>query len=46
MGLNDVLINKGFALLFVAYPKAGLDVLIGDQIEDDLYNNQFGKYQK
>ena len=46
MGLNDVLINKGFALFCVSYPKADLDVVIGDQIEDDLYNNQFGKYQK
>ena len=45
MGLNDVLINKGFALLCVSYPKKDLDVVIGDQIEHDLYNGQFGKYQ-
>ncbi len=46
MGLNDVFINKGFALLCVAYPKADLDVVIVDQIGDDLYDDQFGKYQK
>tara|TARA_B100001989_G_scaffold2283_1_gene1584 strand:- start:389 stop:625 length:237 start_codon:yes stop_codon:yes gene_type:complete len=46
MGLNYFLINKGFALLCVAYPKVDLDVVIGDQIEDDLYDDQFGKYQK
>ena len=46
MRLNDILINKGFTLFFLAYPKADLDVLIGDQIEDDLYDDQFGKYQK
>ena len=44
MGLNDILINKGFALLYVVYPKTDLDVVIGDQIEHDLYNGQFGKY--
>ena len=46
MGLNDDLREKGFALLCVAYPKSDLHVVIGDQVEDDLYNNQFGKYQK
>ena len=46
MGLNDDLKEKGFALLCVAYPKSDLHVVIGDQVEDDLYNNQFGKYQK
>jgi len=46
MGLNDDLKDKGFALLCVAYPKSDLHVVIGDQVEDDLYNNQFGKYQK
>ena len=46
MRLNDILINKGFALLCVAYLKLDLDVVIGDQIEDDLYDDQFGKYQK
>ena len=44
MGLNDVLINKDFALFCDSYPKADLDILIGDQIEDDLFNDQFGKY--
>ena len=46
MGLNDDLMGKGFALLCVAYPKSDLHVVIGDQVEDDLYNDQFGKYQK
>ena len=46
MGLNDDLMEKGFALLCVAYPKSDLHVVIGDQVEDDLYNDQFGKYQK
>ena len=46
MGLNDDLREKGFALLCVAYPKSALHVVIGEQVEDDLYNDQFGKYQK
>jgi ferredoxin len=46
MGLNDDLRSNGFALLCVAYPKSDLHVVIGQQVEDDLYNNQFGKYQK
>ena len=46
MGLNDDLRDKGFALLCVAYPRSDLHVVIGDQVEDDLYNAQFGKYQK
>jgi len=46
MGLNDDLKEKGFALLCVAYPKSDLYDLVGEQIEDDLYNDQFGKYQK
>ena len=46
MGLNDDLRSNGFALLCVAYPKSDLHVVIGQQVEDDLYNDQFGKYQK
>ena len=46
MGLNDDLREKGFALLCVAYPKSNLHVVIGEQVENDLYNDQFGKYQK
>ena len=46
MGLNDDLKEKGFALLCVAYPKSDLHVVIGEQVENDLYNDQFGKYQK
>ena len=46
MGLNDDLKEKGFALLCVAYPKSDLHIFVGDEVEDNLYNNQFGKYQK
>ena len=46
MGLNEDLRKKGFALLCVAYPKSDLHILIGDEVEDNLYNDQFGKYQK
>ena len=46
MGLNDDLREKGFALLCVAYPKSNLNIVIGKEVEDDLYNDQFGKYQK
>ena len=46
MGLNDDLKEKGFALLCVAYPKSNLHITIGDDVEDNLYNDQFGKYQK
>ncbi len=46
MGLNDDLKKKGFALLCVAYPKSDLYIIVGDEVEDNLYNNQFGKYQK
>ena len=46
MGLNDDLREKGFALLCVAYPKSDLNIVIGKDVEDDLYNDQFGKYQK
>ena len=46
MGLNDDLREKGYALLCVAYPKSDLHVVIGEQVEDNLYNDQFGKYQK
>jgi len=46
MGLNNDLREKGFALLCVAYPKSDSHVVICEQVEDDLYNNQFDKYQK
>ena len=46
MGLNDDLKEKGFALLCVAYPRSNLHIIVGDEVEDNLYNNQFGKYQK
>ena len=46
MGLNDDLQRKGFALLCVAFPKSDLHLIVGDDVEDDLYNDQFGKYQK
>ena len=46
MVLNDDLREKGFALLCVTYPKSDLNIVIGKEVEDDLYNDQFGKYQK
>ncbi len=46
MGLNDELRERGFALLCVAYPKSDIHIIIGDDVEDNLYNNQFGKYQQ
>ena len=46
MELNDDLRVKGFALLCEAYPKSDLNILIGKEVEDDLCNDQFGKYQK
>ena len=42
----DTLKEKGFALLCVAYPKSDLHIIVGDEVEENLYNNQFGKYQK
>ena len=46
MGLNEDLKDKGFALLCVAFPKSDLHIIVGDEVEDDLYNDQFGKYQQ
>ena len=46
MGLNDELREKGFALLCVSFPRSDLNIVIGDEVEDNLYNSQFGKYQK
>ena len=46
MGLNDDLQEKGFALLCVAYPKSDLHIIVADEVEDNLYNDQFGKYQQ
>ena len=46
MGLNDDLKEKGFALLCVAYPNSDLHIIVGDDVENNLYNDQFGKYQK
>jgi len=46
MGLNDDLRGKGFSLLCVAYPKSDLHIVTGERVENDLYNDQFGKYQK
>ena len=44
--LNDDLREKDFALLCVAYSKSDLNIVVGKEVEDDLYNDQFGKYQK
>ena len=46
MGLNEDLKEKGFALLCVAFPKSDLHIIVGDDVEDNLYNDQFGKYQQ
>ena len=46
MGLNDDLQAKGFALLCVTYPRSDLHIIVGDEVENKLYNDQFGKYQK
>ena len=46
MGLNDNLREKSFALLCVEYSKSDLSIVIGKEVEDDIYNIQFGKYQK
>ena len=43
---DDDLKEEGFALLCVAYPKSDLHIIIGDEVEDNLYKNQFGQYQK
>ena len=44
IGLNH-LREKGFALFCEAYSKSDLNIIIGKEVEDDLHNNQFGKYQ-
>jgi ferredoxin len=44
MGVKADLQEQGYALLCVAYPRADLDVLAGQ--EDALYEAQFGQYQK
>ena len=46
MGFNDDLREKGFALLCAINPKSDLNIVIGKEVEDDLHNDQFGKYQK
>ena len=46
MALNDDLKEKDFALLCVTDPKSDLHHVMRDQFEDDLNNDQFGKYQK
>ena len=46
MALNDDLREKGFALLCVANPNSDLNIVIGKEVEVDLYNYQFGKFQK
>jgi ferredoxin len=44
MGVKSELREKGYALLCVAFPRADLDVLGGQ--EDTLSEAQFGQYQK
>ena len=45
IGSNDHFREKVFALLGVAYQNSDLDVVIGNQVEDDL-DDQFVRYQK
>ena len=44
--LNNDLRENGFAPIFVAYPKSDLQILIGDEFEDNFFNDQFGRDQK
>ena len=46
MGLNNDLKEEGFALLYVAYPKSDFNIIISKEVEDDLHNDQLGKYKK
>ena len=46
MDLNDGLREKGFVLLCVAYPNSNLNIVIGKEVGEDLYNDQFSKYEK
>ena len=43
VGLNDDLKKRGFVLLCVAYPKSDLNIVVRKEVEDNLYNDQFGK---
>ena len=46
LDLNDDLREKGFVPFCVAYPNSNLNIVIGEEVGEDLYNDQFGKYQK
>ena len=46
MDLSDYLIEKVFSPLCVAYPNSNLNIVIGKEVDEDLYNYQFSKYQK
>ena len=46
MGLNYELWEKSFVFLFDEYPKSDLLIIILDEVEDNLYNDQLGKYQR
>ena len=46
MDLNDDLRDKAFSSLCVAYPYSNLNNVIGKEVGEDLYNDQFGKFQK
>ena len=45
MGSNDLNKNKGFAFLCDSLQKSDLNIIVGEGFEDNLYINQFGKYQ-
>ena len=46
MDVNDDLRGKGFVLLCMAYPNSNLNIVIGKEVGEDLYNDQFSKYEK
>ena len=46
MDFNDDLRDKAFSPLCVVSPNSNLNNVIGKEVGEDLYNDQFGKYQK
>ena len=46
MDFNDDLRDKAFSPLCVVYPNSNSNNVIGKEVGEDLYNDQFSKYQK
>ncbi len=44
MGLSPALVNQGFALLCVAYPRSA--ITLATEQEETVYELQFGQFQK